>query len=237
MRYKHYSFDLWLTLIKSDPIFKQERDRHFFEKFNRKGRTLPEVSAIIKEVDNACNAINEVAGGSITPFEMYAMVLLKLDYPIKDLTRMDMIAIYHYIETLFLKHPPVPYSEDTVSTLIKLKRDGATLSILSNTGFIMGSTIKKLFTQHFKIHMGLDLNSLFIFQMYSDEMRASKPSQSVFDHLLVNCLNHHDCRATAPRHILHVGDNEFADAGAKQSFIDHMIINSNNKTIKNLLER
>jgi len=32
--YRHYSFDLWLTLIKSNPGFKAERAHYFFENYN-----------------------------------------------------------------------------------------------------------------------------------------------------------------------------------------------------------
>lgn len=237
MKYKHYSFDLWLTLIKSDPTFKAERDRYFHEKFNRAGLSLPEVSKIIKQVDNTCNSVNEVAGGNITPFEMYVMILRKLEYPIHNLGEMDMIAIYHYIEGIFLKYPPVPYSEDTIPTLMKLKENGATLSILSNTGFILGQTITKLFTQHFPIHVpGMNLNHSFLFTLFSDQIGKSKPNPDVFSLAYITCQRHAACKVRDRSDILHIGDNEFADGkGAIAAGLNSYIINSNNKTIKDLL--
>ena len=32
--HEHYSFDLWLTLIKSNPLFKPARIEYFFENYN-----------------------------------------------------------------------------------------------------------------------------------------------------------------------------------------------------------
>ena len=60
--YKHYSFDLWLTLIKSNPRFKQERTSYFYEKFNTKNKSIEEVALIFRQVDLMVNAINEKTG-------------------------------------------------------------------------------------------------------------------------------------------------------------------------------
>lgn len=39
-KFKHYSFDLWLTLIKSNPEFKLKRTIFFYDKFNRLKKSL-----------------------------------------------------------------------------------------------------------------------------------------------------------------------------------------------------
>jgi putative hydrolase of the HAD superfamily len=44
--YKHYSFDLWLTLIRSNPLFKQQRSRIFHQQYNTLGKPLEEVERI-----------------------------------------------------------------------------------------------------------------------------------------------------------------------------------------------
>lgn len=234
-KYTHYSFDLWLTLIKSDPTFKLERDKYFFEKFNRKHLSLPEVSKIIREVDVTCNSVNEIAGGSISPMQMYVMILKKMDYPINTLSGNDMVAIYHYIEGIFLEHPPKPFSPETIPTLLKLRENGATLSILSNTGFILGDTIDRMFDQHFKIHVpGLSLNHIFSFRLYSDRLNASKPSKAAFQ--MMTDIVSRQKPMTQPDQIVHVGDSLAADAaGAIAAGIDSYIINSNNNLIQDLL--
>lgn len=235
MKYKHYSFDLWLTLIKSDPKFKQERDKYFYIHFNRGVQfSQEEVSAIIRDVDITCNAVNEIAGGSISPLEMYAMILRKLNYPTENLKETDLFAIYHKIEALFLKYPPQPYCKDTFPTLLKLREKGATLSLLSNTGFITGDTIDKMFDQHFPIHVpGMSVKHIFSFRLYSDRFQCSKPSRRFFNLMTEVCERNH---AVSEKHILHVGDNPIADGeGAKRAGLAHYIINSNNQKIKDLL--
>jgi putative hydrolase of the HAD superfamily len=234
-KYKHYSFDLWLTLIKSDPKFKLERDKYLHRCFNRNKLTLPEVQRIVKEVDVTCNTVNEVAGGSISPFEMYVMILNKLGYPVKDLTQMDLIAIYHYIEGLFLKHPPQPYCPNTFPTLMKLREKGATLSLLSNTGFITGDTIEKMFDQHFPTHVpGQSARNMFSFRLYSDRFQCSKPSLKFYQLMGSLCENLH--QITDNRMVMHVGDNPYADeAGAKKAGFSTYLINSNNNKITDLL--
>jgi putative hydrolase of the HAD superfamily len=236
MKYKHYSFDLWLTLIKSDPKFKQERDKYFYTHFNRGVQfSQEEVSAIIRDIDITCNAVNEIAGGSISPLEMYAMILRKLNYPTENLGINDLFAIYHKIEALFFKHPPQPYCKDTIPTLLKLKEKGASLSLISNTGFISGDTLDRLFDAHFPLHVaGVSMKNLFSFRLYSDRFQCSKPSRKFFQLMEDLCGNLH--QLTAKDKILHVGDNPFADGeGAKRAGLDHYIINSNKQTIKDLL--
>jgi putative hydrolase of the HAD superfamily len=42
--YQHYSFDLWLTLIKSNPYFKIERTKIFHRDFNPAGKSIDDVA-------------------------------------------------------------------------------------------------------------------------------------------------------------------------------------------------
>ena len=73
--YRHYSFDLWLTLIKSNPAFKTERTRIFFEDYNIAGKSIEEVAAAFRRVDLLGNAINERTGKNIDSDELYLMVI------------------------------------------------------------------------------------------------------------------------------------------------------------------
>lgn len=228
-QYKHYSFDLWLTLIKYNPEFKQKRAEYLYHHFNRNNIPLSEVSSIIREVDVMCNNSNEIVGKNIDAFEMYTMVLYRMGYNLSLLTYRDIQSVYHTIESIFFKYPPVLYSEETMDVLYKLKREGATLSILSNTGFIKGFTLKNVLVE-------LGILQLFSFTLFSDEYGLSKPNNH-FYLLLLNAVNKHNKHTPVKQNeILHVGDNEIADyKGAKDAGIDSLLINSNSKTIKHLL--
>ena len=61
-RFRHYSFDLWLTLIKSNPAYKPERAGIFYRDYNSLNKSLEEIAAIFRQVDLMCNAINEKTG-------------------------------------------------------------------------------------------------------------------------------------------------------------------------------
>jgi putative hydrolase of the HAD superfamily len=73
--YQHYSFDLWLTLIKSNPYFKIERTKIFHRDFNPAGKSIDDVARAFRQVDLMCNAVNERTGKNIDADEMYLMVI------------------------------------------------------------------------------------------------------------------------------------------------------------------
>jgi putative hydrolase of the HAD superfamily len=219
IKYKHYSFDLWLTLIKSNPEFKRKRAEYFQEHFNRTNKSIKEIEAIIKRVDLMCNWINETTGGCITPFEMYAMVLHLLDYDLNPLSVRDLQSIYVTIESIFFKYMPQLYDDSILSILSKLKKSGATISTLSNTGFIGGQTMR-IILKHIGVAGFID------FQIYSDELGCSKPNSLIFSAMIqsVNQLRiHNPCRI---EEIIHIGDNEHADfMGAQRAGVNSIKIN------------
>ncbi|WP_443946777.1 HAD family hydrolase [Pedobacter sp. AW1-32] len=226
--YKHYSFDLWLTLIKSNPSFKQERAAYFHQKFNPKNKPLEEVIIIFRRVDLMVNAINEKTGKNVDADEMYLMVISMMnDFEVHF--QIDLPTLELEMEELLLNHMPLIYSDSTLETLSALKNNSiSTTNILSNTGFIRGKTLRKVV-----YHLGIDC---FIdFQLYSDEVRMSKPNPGFFQLMLdgINRDIHSDIKLSE---ILHVGDNPVADiGGAEAAGIHSLLINSNDLSILNLL--
>jgi putative hydrolase of the HAD superfamily len=105
---------------------------------------------------------------------------------------------------------------------------------LSNTGFILGQTLNKMFEQNFKIHVpGLNLNHIFSYKLYSDEIGVSKPHSGAFRAMKTEARQRHSVMS---HEILHVGDNPFADEmGAKRAGCDAYLINSNSNKIQDLL--
>ena len=69
--YQHYSFDLWLTLIKSNPHFKKERALFFHKHLNTKHKSIEEVEKTFRQVDLMSNATNEKTGQNISANELY----------------------------------------------------------------------------------------------------------------------------------------------------------------------
>lgn len=228
--YKHYSFDLWLTLIRSNPAFKEERAVYFHRHLNSLQKTLEEVKAVFRQVDLMCNAINEKTGNNIDAEEMYLMVVSLLNPVSGYLQQVDTVALYQEMEQLVFRYMPVVYGADTIPVLQRIKEQAhGTLGILSNTGFIKGSTLRLVLQQ-------LQLDGYFNFQLYSDEWGMSKPNQAFFVQMIQTAGAHQLQAGIAAHEIIHIGDNPLADIqGARVAGIQSLLINSNHLTISNLM--
>ncbi|MDH5035910.1 MULTISPECIES: HAD family hydrolase [Chryseobacterium] len=209
----HFSFDLWLTLIKSHPEFKAKRVELFSSFFNV-DKPIDEVAKTVKYYDDLCNTINEVTGGNIDTFEIYLMILGALDVDVKLINKEKLNEFYNKSEELFLEYKPVVIFENIHDFFEHIKNQGKTINILSNTGFIKGKTMRK-----FLIHENLD--QYIDFHIYSDEINCSKPNPLIFQEVK-NKIKDQDL----PMHqILHIGDNPVADyQGAKNfGFSAHLL--------------
>lgn len=209
----HFSFDLWLTLIKSHPEFKAKRVELFSSFFNV-DKPIDEVARIVKYYDDLCNTINEVTGGNIDTFEIYLMILGALNVDIKLLNKEKLNDFYVKSEKLFLEYRPVIIFENIHDFFEEIKNQGKTINILSNTGFIKGMTMRK-----FLIHENLD--QYIDFHIYSDEINCSKPNPLIFQEVKNNIKN----KDLPLQQILHIGDNPVADyQGAKEfGFSAHLL--------------
>ncbi|GAA3969090.1 HAD family hydrolase [Mucilaginibacter dorajii] len=225
--YHHYSFDLWLTLIKSNPYFKIERTKIFHRDFNPGGKSIDEVAKAFRQVDLMCNAVNENTGKNIDADEMYLMVISLINDNQLPLADIDTGKLYQDMEKLLFYYLPVVYSSVTIATLRHLKqKEGVTFSLLSNTGFIKGATLRKVLVE-------LQLSEYFDFQLYSDEVGMSKPNPALFA-LMLQQINTN--RNIDLSNIIHVGDNPRADVeGANAAGIKSLLINSNNQSILSLV--
>ncbi|NML72107.1 HAD family hydrolase [Chryseobacterium sp. RP-3-3] len=209
----HFSFDLWLTLIKSHPEFKAKRVELFTSFFNI-DKPLAEVAKVVKYYDDLCNTINEVTGGNIDTYEMYLLILGSLDLDIKQLDKEKLDGFYLKSEELFLEYKPVVIFENIKEFFDQIKNEGKTVNILSNTGFIKGRTMRKFLIQE-------ELDQYIDFHIYSDEINISKPNPLIFQEV----KNNLEDRDLPMHRILHIGDNPVADyKGAKDfGFSAHLL--------------
>lgn len=212
--YRHFSFDLWLTLIRSHPEFKQQRNI-LLKDFFRLDNPLDEVSATVRHYDVLCNRISELTGLHFDGSQIYCLVLQALGQDISGISRTQLEQFYTETELLFLQYAPQLIHPDIHLLLRQIRDQGKTASILSNTAFIRGSTLDKLLEQY-------ELLQYFTFRLYSDETGFSKPNKKVFDLL-------YDKTATMgireAKNILHIGDNPEADyEGALQAGLSAFLI-------------
>ncbi|WP_370900470.1 HAD family hydrolase [Chryseobacterium gossypii] len=204
--HSHFSFDLWLTLIKSHPEFKAKRVE-LFTSFFDVDKSIDEVAGTVKYYDNLCNHINEVTGGNIDTFEIYLLILGSLGVNLEDINRQKLNDFYLKSEELFLEYRPVIIFENIHDFFDEIKSRGKTINILSNTGFIKGKTMRKFLIQE-------NLDQYIDFHVYSDEIRCSKPNPVAFQEVKNN-LRNQDLQLDQ---VLHIGDNPVADYKGARDF-------------------
>lgn len=202
---KHVSFDLWLTLIKSNPLYKPKRNQ-LFKDFFEIDLPTDEVASKVRYYDNACNLINEKTGGNIDTLQIFGLILTSLN--VTSYTQQKLDSFYAETEDLFFKYPPYFINPNTAAVLSHLTNNGISINLLSNTGFIKGKTLRK-FIENSSLH------TYFNFQVYSDECLFSKPNNQIFEQAyqqikLINPL--------AKSEVLHVGDNLHADYEGARSY-------------------
>lgn len=212
--YKHLSFDLWLTLIKSNPEFKKKRNL-LFKDFFEVDCAIEKVAEVVRYYDVLCNNINEKTGFNIDTFEIYYFILSALKVNINDVEIDKLSQFYKETELLFMQSKP-----DLIYPKIKLLfkeivEQEKTISILSNTAFIKGVTLRKLISYY-------DLENYFSFQIYSDETGFSKPNEEIFQ-LVYNEIT--NFKLLAKKEVVHIGDNIIADYnGAIKFGFDALLI-------------
>ncbi|MGF6929200.1 FMN phosphatase YigB (HAD superfamily) [Chitinophaga sp. W2I13] len=142
----------------------------------------------------------------------------------------DLAGLYEEMDALVLKHLPVIYCSETVKTLRRIKASSdSTISLLSNTAFIKGSTLRRVLQE-------LELEHFFDFQLYSDETGMSKPNEKMFRLMLENVAIVRNDTAIPLSNIIHIGDNVKADInGAQVTGIRTLLVNSNHQCISSLL--
>jgi len=205
--YSHFSFDLWLTLIRSNPEFKNKRNL-LFKDFFEIDSSIERVSEVVRYYDVLCNNINEKTGLNLSTYEIYYLILnaLEVDLSLNDVNRLG--EFYQETETLFFNYKPELIFPHIKLQFEEIVNEGKSINILSNTGFIKGKSLRKIISYY-------ELDSSIDFQIYSDEVGFSKPNNEVFQ-LVFDQVN--KLRKTEKKDILHIGDNSIADYNGAVNF-------------------
>lgn len=231
MQYRHYSFDVWLTLIRSNPNFRRERTAYFARHFNPLKRTVEEVDVLVREVDIVCTRINELVGKNIDSLELFLLMANRLGVNPTEVTPERLIKVQQDLGELFQAHPPRLIDEQIPDVLTTLRARGETLSLLSNTGLIRGSLLRQFWSS-------IGLGDVFAFQLYSDEVSLSKPNPAFYALLYQQArqLTEHKLISLQPHEIVHIGDNPIADqAGATAAGLNSLLINPDKPNYNKLL--
>ncbi len=220
----HFSLDLWMTLIRSNPAFKPARDaliRRFF------GLKMPvaAITADIQRFDRLFNSINEKTGRHTNNHTMLLVILDHLGADTGVITATDLEGYYLEMESLFFQYPPYWCEPDIADTLLAARERGQTISLLSNTGFVRGHTLRRFLADG-------PLAGVFSFQLYSDELLYAKPAPEIFEAVYqrVNALQERHKAA-----IIHIGDNPVADVAGAAAFGFRTALAGGGQTIRGII--
>jgi putative hydrolase of the HAD superfamily len=159
---KTVSFDIWGTLLKSNPQFKEAQGR-LVTSFT--GKSPEEFLKLKSEMKKVLDKQVEEKGIQPDRFKNYKKLL-------PGLTLKELKAFIECSDKLFLKYPPQIYEEGR-KLLEHYRSLGYTILISSNTVFIYGDTLGKVIWDTFEIPMK-NCN-------FSDIVGVSKPNASMFN--------------------------------------------------------
>ena len=198
--YKHLSFDLWLTLIKSNPDFKKKRNILFKDYFEI-DNTIEKVTEVVRYYDVLCNNINEKTGLNFNTLEIYYLILNSLGVETNNVNVEKLNNFYNETENLFMQYKPTLIYPKIESLFKEIVEQEKSINVLSNTGFIKGFTLRKLLSYY-------NLEAYLSFQIYSDETGFSKPNNEMFKLVYEKISLEKNIKK---QEVLHVGDNNDAD--------------------------
>lgn len=195
MSIKLISFDVWNTLISSNPEYAKHRNRYIANKLNLKVGTIRNQYKNIKQY--ADNMV-QIQHHCLLNEELYRLLLKS-----SNRESYNWLELRTGVEELFIKYPP-QISSNIIKYLQLLNQQGIKLSIASNTNFIRGEVLRKAILNTCGIHWS--------FQLFSDELFAPKPDQFIWRVLLDKANK----IGLTSDDIIHIGDNKLCDGSCVQ---------------------
>jgi putative hydrolase of the HAD superfamily len=218
---RHISFDLWLTLIKSNPLFKRKRAELIADKFYPKKMKVEQIDALIRQKDKLFDRYSELYGIKIPACRMYMSVLNAIDSQSHNVDIEDALWLTRQSNELLTDYPPQLLNEQIPDILRNLQSETESLNIGSNTGYMEGKIMRKILKN-------IGIYDFFTFFVFSDEIRVSKPFSGFFRSILD--------RTNVPKsNILHIGDNVKTDySGALDFGFKALLITNPNYTLHDI---
>lgn len=201
---KIISFDLWHTIIKPNRAFRVQRVAALAQALGQ----MPslELEQLMLETDKQLDLQTDATGRQFSSLARTQVLAQRLHY-VKPI---DFEWLYARINEAFLSDPPTLIEPSFPDTLQALRDKNYKITLLSNTGFVEGKTLRAFFKN-------LKINDLFDLLLFSDEHDMAKPQAAFFEKI----TQHFGCAAAQ---VLHIGDNPVADyAGALASNMNALL--------------
>lgn len=215
---KMVSFDLWQTLIKSNPAYKSPRTLLIAKFFNYKGELGWLYENIIAKVNLATDKLIDTDGiPRGLHYRLVKMYQLLHSCEAVPFSAKDVETFSEKLCKIIAAHPPLLIEGDTITTIEALKSRGVKTAVISNSGLAESN--------HMQIALkAIGLDKCMDHILYSHEEGISKPNPALF--LKLSTVSN-----IAPNTILHIGDNEKADycGAVNAGFQAIMFKNANNQ--------
>lgn len=191
---RHISLDFWHTLAEPNPAYAEHRNRVLGRYYGVPSGQARQAYKGLKNVWEDRAVSTGTVPGLLELREQLGAQLAR------DIPQEYFWNMLEELYQLFLAYPP-HLDEPVLELLPELVRRGYTLSVGSNTNFIIrGKVIRRLLPE-----------SVFSFQVYSDELGVCKPSGAFYGRVLMSATRCNS-KVSYPAHVLHVGDNPQCDA-------------------------
>lgn len=208
----HFSFDVWNTLVKPNPAYAEARTARLAKLFDMDEYLVRHHYTNVKKwIDQ--HAIE--TGFAPSQANNIRMLMMTCGVHANPQT------IANDFTFMFFEHPPIVLDE-TKEVLKELKKQGATLSIGSNSNFISGREMRKF--------LGDTFGYIFKFGVYSDLLERAKPSRAFFNEIIFNC-------DVAANEIMHVGDHAVCDLQGAQNAGMHGLLLEKPEDIGKVLQQ
>lgn len=206
------SIDLWGTLIKGSPKFKEEKCKlvqSYFPDY--------EINNIEKSFIKTKRVFDQIIERTgYQPEYNHLLYYLFSCFMIRHQYRRIGIETFINLEKdyaqLAIEHNPTIYNEQTIN-LLKEMSSQYQLTLSSNTLFLKGKTLRTIMDK-------INISKYFTEMNFSDECEVSKP----------HCIMYGNSK-------YHIGDNMRTDYyGAVASNIKPFLVHTNDKTLKDAYE-
>lgn len=211
---KHISFDFWGTLCKSNPDYKPLRNELLRELF---GDFIQD--DVIAHNKQKFDVIVETTGMQCNYQLTMAFILGEYFMKIKKEKYLSKVHEFRLKNSVLVEQNPPILCDGVQEILDVLRMNHFTMSILSNTSFIEGRTLRSVINRM--------LPDYFYSMIFSDqEGGLAKPNQQIYWRMISMTTN-------SARNILHVGDNPIADSGCRMAsgntpLVKSLIVETNN---------
>lgn len=188
------SFDVWGTLLLSNPAYQQRQRELLRDALGFPGEPAelrPFTSAVYTELDRE----TERSGAQFGMLDRVARLANRVELPVPSDSTLT--TLRSALTEAQLAHPPF-LTEMTLPALFEtLRQTGLQLAVISNTNMTDGSIVHRALTYH-------GLARHLSFELYSNELGYAKPDPRIFRELVARS-------GVSPSDIVHVGDNHVTD--------------------------